>query len=102
MDIQILLNTLVTSEEKVIIVSMARQHAEQSAPEKDEGVKLDEVVPLQEPQWGITLNRERDVLSRYWEHIIYGVKKGVLKAIWPSHTRLNRKRPRSQESTMTG
>lgn len=48
---------------------------------KKKKITVNEVVPLQEPWWVITVNREREILSRYREQIIHGVKRGVLKAI---------------------
>lgn len=55
-----------TPEEGAITVSLARQNVEQSAPVMNKEVMLDEAVPLQESQWDMSVNAEREliILSR--------------------------------------
>ncbi|KFV40535.1 hypothetical protein N341_02826, partial [Tyto alba] len=82
--IQVILDTLMDSTEKQVVLRTARMRAEEDIRTRTVDGTLDQNFPIGNPQWDPNQDDHMQRLKRYQQWIVYGVQNAMPKAInWP-------------------
>ncbi|GAB0208649.1 hypothetical protein GRJ2_003330600 [Grus japonensis] len=79
-DLQVILNNLMTFEEKRIVLAKAREEAERTHPQAVQAGQLDRHFPENNPNWDPNNPPQRLMLTEYQRLVLYGIRNAIPKA----------------------
>lgn len=81
LDVQVVLDSLLTQGEKVMVLAKAREEAERLHAQNAQPGTLDQHFPQTDPRWDPNKPGHRELLTRYQRLIAFGIRHGIPKAI---------------------
>lgn len=81
LDIQVVLDSLLTEGERVTVLAKAKEEAERLHAQSAQLGTLDQHFPQTDPWWDLNNPGHRELLTQYQRLVVFGIKHGSPKAI---------------------
>ncbi|KFV54035.1 hypothetical protein N328_12787, partial [Gavia stellata] len=79
-DLQVLLNNLVSYEERTIIMAKAKEEAERVHVQAAQAGRIGDHFPPNNPNWDPNVPAQRLLLTQYQRLILYGIRNAIPKS----------------------
>ncbi|KFW61769.1 hypothetical protein AS28_03229, partial [Pygoscelis adeliae] len=80
-DIQVVLDTLLTLDERIMVLAKAKEEAERIHAQSAQRGTVNDHFPPADPRWDPNNPAQHELLTRYHRLIVFGMRHAILKAI---------------------
>ncbi|KFV53710.1 hypothetical protein N341_07742, partial [Tyto alba] len=80
-DIQVVLDTLLSSDERAVVIAKEKEEAERIHAQNSQLGNVNDHFPPVDPQWDPNKLAQRELLTRYQRLIVFSIKHAIPKAI---------------------